>query len=165
VQPGRGTLKRAVSDASAGDEVILADGTYTGDGVVRATNPEVVFVDKSIRIRALNTGQAVLDGEDAGRVFYIDAPTGSVVLQGLNVTRGHTNSFGAGMYITQGNVTIRDTDIHHHLSDFVSARCLKNSRIDSDWEIKPSCLFSTLDCCCLCTNGDESLLDSLLVST
>jgi hypothetical protein len=73
-----GTLKRAVSDASAGDELILTDGTYTGDGTVRASVPEVVFVDKSITIRALNTGQAVLDGENSWRVFYIEVPTGHV---------------------------------------------------------------------------------------
>ena len=80
VQPGAGTLQTALSGASAGDELVLADGSYTGSG----TN--VLDVDKSITIRALNAGQAVLDGENARRVVYIT--TGHVAVQGLNITRG-----------------------------------------------------------------------------
>ena len=84
VQPGAGTLQTALNGASAGDELVLADGSYTGSG----TN--VLEVDKSITIRALNAGQAVLDGENARRVVSIT--TGPVAVQGLNITRGSSGS-------------------------------------------------------------------------
>ena len=84
VQPGAGTLQAALNGASAGDELVLADGLYTGNGI------NVLDVNKSIMIRALNAGQAVLDGQNARRVVNIT--TGNVTLQGLNITRGASTS-------------------------------------------------------------------------
>jgi hypothetical protein len=53
------------------------------------------------------------------------------------------------MYILRGNVTITDTDIHHHVSSFVSACRLRRHVPISAWD-EPKCLSSTLDsCCCL----------------
>jgi hypothetical protein len=66
--------------ASATDEIVLADGDYTGSG----TN--VLEVGMSITIRAQNYGMAVIDGENTRRGIYITS--GTVVLEGLNVTRG-----------------------------------------------------------------------------
>ena len=83
VQPGAGTLQAALDGVSAGDELVLADGVYTGSG----TN--VLDIGKSVTIRAQNAGQAVLDGEDARRVVSITA--GPVVLDGLHITRGYTS--------------------------------------------------------------------------
>ena len=80
VQPGAGTLQAALDGVSAGDELVLADGVYTGSGT------HVLDIGKSVTIRAQNAGQAVLDGEDARRVVYITA--GPVVLDGLHITRG-----------------------------------------------------------------------------
>ena len=80
VAPGDGTLQLALNAASAGDELVLADGTYTGSG------SNVLEIDKDITIRALNPGQAALDGGNARRVIYITS--GTVALNGLKVTKG-----------------------------------------------------------------------------
>ena len=84
VSPGRGTLQDALNDASAGDELVLANGTYTGSG------SNVLEIDKDITIRALNPGQAVLDGGNARRVIYISS--GTVALSGLNIIQGWVSS-------------------------------------------------------------------------
>ena len=84
VEPGAGTLQAAVDAASAGDELVLKDGTYTGSG------DNVLHIAKDITIRAQNAGMAVLDGEDARRVVYITG--GTVVLEGLAITKGHSVS-------------------------------------------------------------------------
>ncbi|MDC0526108.1 hypothetical protein OAO87_03820, partial [bacterium] len=84
VQPGAGTLQAAFNLASPGDELVLADGTYTGNGI------NALNISKDITIRALNAGQAVLDGENARRVVYITS--GTVVLDGLNITWGRISS-------------------------------------------------------------------------
>ena len=80
VQPGAATLQTALNGATSGDELVLADGTYTGSG------SNVLDIDKSITIRALNAGRAVLDGQNVRRVVLIR--TGPVNLQRLNITRG-----------------------------------------------------------------------------
>jgi len=75
-------LQDVVGSAAVGAVIVLADGTYTGSG------GSVLEISQNITIRALNTGQAVLDGEYIRRVIHIwSSPT--VVLEGLVVTRGN----------------------------------------------------------------------------
>ena len=87
VQPGYGTLQAAYSAADPGDELVLADGTYTGNAGSAGIHDNVLVIDKDITIRAQNTGQAVLDGQDTRRVLYIGNST--VFLQGLSITKGN----------------------------------------------------------------------------
>ena len=84
VQPGV-NLQTVVDNASPGDEIVLGDGTYTGNGT-SANGNNMLYINKDITIRALNPGQAVLDGETARRVLYVQS--GAVALEGLNITRG-----------------------------------------------------------------------------
>ena len=84
VQPGV-NLQTVVDNASPGDEIVLGDGTYTGSGT-SANGNNMLYINKDITIRALNPGQAVLDGETARRVLYVQS--GAVALEGLNITRG-----------------------------------------------------------------------------
>ena len=79
VWPGSNTLQAAVDHASDGDELVLANGTYTGPG------NQVVSIGKDVVIRALHPGQVVLDGEKTRSVVYIY--NGTVVLWGLQITR------------------------------------------------------------------------------
>ena len=87
VQPGAGTLQAALNAASDGDELVLANGTYTGSGA------NVLEVGKSVTIRALHARGAILDGENARRVVSITS--GTVVLEGLDITRGSVPSVRA----------------------------------------------------------------------
>ena len=86
VQPGTNTLQAALNGANAGDELILADGIYTGDGTSGDGISTVLDISKSVTIRALNVGGVVLDGQNARRVISISA--GIVELHGLSITRG-----------------------------------------------------------------------------
>ena len=90
---------------------MLADGTYTGSGT------EVLEIGKNITIRALNAGQAVLDGENARRIILISG--GTVVLNHLNITRGYVSttdpaSTGAGVRIDGGSVNINSCTINRN---------------------------------------------------
>ena len=84
VLPGVGTLQAAVNAANPGDELVLADGTYTVSG-----GSQVLKIDGTtptgLTIRAANPGQAVIDAQ------------------------GVTNR--RGVYITGGIVTIEDVEI------------------------------------------------------
>ena len=82
VQPGV-NLQTVVDNASPGDVIVLGDGTYTGSGT-SADGNNMLYINKDITIRAVNPGQAVLDGENARRVVYISS--GTVVIEGLDLT-------------------------------------------------------------------------------
>ena len=56
----------AYCNAPPGDELVLADGTYTGSG------SNVLEVGKNITIRALNVQRAVLDGEEQRRAHHYE---------------------------------------------------------------------------------------------
>ena len=80
VQPGLDTVQTALSTANTGDILELANGVYTGSG------DNVLEISKDITIRAQNSGQAVLDGENARRVVVIN--DGAANLEGLVITKG-----------------------------------------------------------------------------
>ena len=82
-------LQTVLNNANAGDEIVLADGTYTGSGT-SASGSNMIYINKAITIRAENPGQVVLDGQNARRVLFI--ASGTVVLNGLNITRGSAGS-------------------------------------------------------------------------
>ena len=82
-------LVAVLASASAGDEIVLADGTYTPT----ADAGNALIINKDITIRAQNNGQAVLDGQDSRRVIKIES--GTVALEGLNITRGNAGTVSA----------------------------------------------------------------------
>ena len=86
VQPGEDTLQAALTAASPGDELVLADGTYTGNGGNAGFVDNVLVINEDITIRAQNAGQAVLDGQGMRRVLYVGS--GTVSLEGLDITKG-----------------------------------------------------------------------------
>ena len=104
---------------------MLSDGVFTGSGA------DVLTISKNITIRALNHGQAVLDGEDARRVIKV--MSGTVVLEGINITRGSAQEYcvpyatcsstpphtdGSGIYVGTGTtVYVRSCSIYDNKAD------------------------------------------------
>ena len=114
VLPGHSTLQAAVDAASDGDVLLLADGTYTGSvsGATCATPLDesgcAVRIEKSITIRALNEGQAIIDGSGVkdGYTVVIEWGSGdlppSAVLEGIGVKGGGRK----GVYVKFASVTL-----------------------------------------------------------
>ena len=81
-------LPKLLSEAADGDVFELADGIYQYD----AGSNAMLTIGTGVTVRAKNRGRAVLDGQDTMRVLYVDTGGLQVVLDGLNITRGHADS-------------------------------------------------------------------------
>jgi len=110
VVPGATTVQDALASASAGDELVLRDGTYP----VSST----ISISKDITIRAANGGQAILEGGNSRRVMYISS--GTVVLEGLSITKGYASGWdlGGGMRVDGGTVTIQGSNIYSNTAGY-----------------------------------------------
>ena len=107
VSPGAGTIQAALNSASSGDELVLADGTYTG----------ATTINKDITIRAANAGLAVLDGQNKNSERVIYMSSGNLFLTGLAVTRGLAGDRSCGgVCVHGGTVTMNGgaiSNCHH----------------------------------------------------
>lgn len=96
------TVQRAVDVAAPGDEILVATGVYTCDGLA-----QVAYIDETVAIRggystdfstrdpALHS--TTLDAQGQGRVIHIAANT-TATLEGLRITNGSTSGSGGGLY-------------------------------------------------------------------
>ncbi len=108
------TIQYAVDQATLGDEILVASGTYTG---VQTRNgvPQIVYMTKTVTVRggySTNNGFAgpsdpisnptILDAEDQGRALYI-TNNASVTIEGLQITGGRAYGIGGDDWEGGGN--------------------------------------------------------------
>ena len=87
--PDYTTIQAAIDDANNGDEVVIADGIYTGSG-----NRDIDFLGKAIIVRSQNGPenciidcQATSGSRHRGFYFHSGEDANSV-LSGLTITKG-----------------------------------------------------------------------------
>lgn len=112
-------VQAAVDAASAGDEIRVAAGIYTGVST-RYGMTQMVYLDKSITIRGGYAPQtfvfsptlqkSILDAQVAGRVFSI---VGNVTptIEYLHLIHGYADQ-GGGVYILSATVTLKQNEIY-----------------------------------------------------
>ncbi len=97
---GAGSLRQAIADATAGDEILLA---VTGT----ITLGSELSIDKNLTIKGPGADQLAISGGDSVRVLNISG--GTVVISGVTIADGSvTNTQGAGILVSNAaNVTLR----------------------------------------------------------
>lgn len=144
------SLSVAVAVAADGDEIVLA-----GSPAPYLVFPGLQVTNKTLTIRGATGDPAdvVIDGAGLDIVLRISgAGSDGTILEGLTIQNGRggttTNASGAGVFISDANVTIRDCVIRNNaipgadgngagiyatVSDVVIERCvIEGNSIDSD---------------------------------
>ncbi len=128
-------LSTALNNASDGDRIALAAGTYTGSGdnVVELTksislyggwdgnNPPTINPDKYI---------TTISGENTRRVIEVNGTGISLTLDGLHIVEGNatglggytayglTYDVGGGIFVEEANVSIENCVIEHNVAGY-----------------------------------------------
>ncbi|MCZ6735323.1 MAG: hypothetical protein O7C65_05985 [Planctomycetota bacterium] len=107
------TIQAAINAAVNGDEVIVADGVYTGDG-----NRDINFAGKLITVRSENgPDNCIIDCEgtelENHRGFYFDGgETADAVVDGFTITNGFVTTAapggpnGGGLFLLNSSPTV-----------------------------------------------------------
>jgi len=99
-------IQAAIDDANDGDEVVVADGNYTGDG-----NRDIDFLGKAITVRSESGPEnCIIDcngsKSDPHRGFlFHSGEDANCVLDGFTVTNGYADN-GGGIYCHHGSPKI-----------------------------------------------------------
>jgi hypothetical protein len=102
------TIQAAIDVAIDGDTIIVDDGVYTGAG-----NKNLVPNDRSLTLRSANgPAGCVIDCENDGRAFFLLNEAGTIVIEGLTVTRGRVDVAspggrkGGGLFCVRSSATV-----------------------------------------------------------
>ncbi|UCC21809.1 MAG: right-handed parallel beta-helix repeat-containing protein [Planctomycetota bacterium] len=115
-----GTIQAGIDAAVDGDRVIVAPGTYTGDG-----NRNLDFGGKAITVRSANGPESCII--DCGNVFgkrgfYFHTGEGpNSVVRGFTIKRGRKEGYdpkGGGIYCDGSSPTIEDCIITDNLAAY-----------------------------------------------
>ena len=102
-----GDLKSAISIASDGDTIIVANGSYSG-----VNNSNLSISQSGLTIKAAEGASPSITGSSARRIFLLTGP--NIVLQGLFLTSGRINSnYGGGVLIASDGVTIKNCTFYN----------------------------------------------------
>jgi parallel beta-helix repeat protein len=112
------TIQAGINGAVDGDTVLVADGTYTGDG-----NRGIDFMGKAIVVMSENGAESCVidcEGEGRGFSFYNEEDSGSI-LQGFTITQGWGGQMGGGIFCSGSSPTISDNTITNNGATLMGA--------------------------------------------
>ena len=93
------SIQAAIDAAQEGDTVLVADGTYTGEG-----NRNLFFHGKAITVQSVNGPETCIidcERQNPGVTFNTDEGNGSI-FRGFTIYRGGATIMGGGIYVARG---------------------------------------------------------------
>jgi len=102
------TIQAGINASVDGDTVLVADGTYTGEG-----NRDIDFTGKTIVVMSENgPGSCVIDCQNSGRGFYFHSGESSTsIVHGFTITNGDAWPDGGGIICSSSSPTISNNII------------------------------------------------------
>jgi len=118
------TIQAAIDAAQDGDTVLVADGTYTGEG-----NRYIDYAGKAITVRSGNGAENCIIDSEGGRGFHFHSgETLASVLNGFTITNGSGSTPGGGGILCENsNPTIENCAITDNQAVTGCGICCLNS--------------------------------------
>jgi len=132
------TIRAAVNAAVDGDQIILANGTYSGPD-----NREIDFGSKTIVVRSESgvPDRCVIDCQSAGRAFSITGnQTRAAMLSGLTVVNGDAGFLAGGAVYVSSGMTITNCKFMNGRADKSAGVFVSNP--DGRFPLIQNCHFS-----------------------
>lgn len=131
-----GTIQEALNNASSGDVVLVAQGTYY----------ENIFWPETNGIKLMSVGDSsntIIDGSGISSVIYINPQTSTIdtstLIQGFKITNGGNVTYGGGIFTKTASPKILNVWIHNNYADkgggvYAEANgiIIENSRISNN---------------------------------
>jgi hypothetical protein len=117
------TIQAAVTAAEPGDEVVVADGIYTG-----AENVGVNFYGKAIILRSENGPEnCIIDGEGTNHPVFLfyGGETADTQLVGFTIRNGNFNSGAAVYCVASSSPTIKNCILDSNSANYGGAVCCR----------------------------------------
>ena len=102
------TIQAAVDDANDGDTVLVAPGTYTGDG-----NRDIEFKGKAITVKSEDGPETCIidcqgsENEPHRGFYFHSAEDANSILDGFSIHNGYVSDSGGGIFCSMAGPRIR----------------------------------------------------------
>ncbi|MBU0640380.1 MAG: right-handed parallel beta-helix repeat-containing protein, partial [Planctomycetes bacterium] len=114
------TIQEAIDAAHHGDEIVVADGRYTGEG-----NKNLYLDGKAITVRSQSgPDNCIIDCEGDGRGFCFQWGEGpGSIVSGLSIINGYVDAgspeayYGGAIYCVSSSPTITDCSLNGNVAD------------------------------------------------
>ena len=108
------TIQSGIDAASAGDTVLVADGTYAGAG-----NRDIDFQGKAVTVQSVNGPlSCIIDCQNLGRGFYFHNSEDALsVLSGFTIVNGLAGR-GGGIYVVSASPTVTHCRLQGNTASF-----------------------------------------------
>lgn len=118
------TIQAAINASVNGDYILVANGTYTGDG-----NRNINFNGKSIVLKSAGgAANCIIDCQSSGRGFIFESgEDNDTILDGFTISNGYVldtdyDGYGAGIFCSYSSPLIKNCIIKDNISNaFVSS--------------------------------------------
>jgi hypothetical protein len=115
-----GQLRRLITDAAAGDTIMIPAGVITlaGPAGEDANAGGDLDITKSLIVQGAGPGLTILDGGGIDRLFNVLSPSAVVTISALTIRHGRaTGNSGGGIRLTSGTLTLANVIVSDNHAD------------------------------------------------
>ncbi len=112
------TIQAAIDAAEAGDEVLVAAGTYNDCTHEKEMVLHCVIMKSGVSLIGSGSSSTIIDAQGLGRVMLADSCAAGTRIEGITVTGGSTSNprYGAGLHCYYSEIEFQDVTMTENVT-------------------------------------------------